>query len=145
MQENIIKVKLYLDDVRTPKENVWEVVRDYDQFVETVERIGINNIDIMSLDHDLGDSAMDEYYRNVSPNFTLNYDNITEKTGMDCVKWLVEKLLDNSTLKPPTVYVHSANAIGSGNMTGYYNNYLMNCRLEQTCVRVKIPHTVEDF
>ncbi len=38
---------------------------------------------IISLDHDLGDSAMNEYYNNVSPNFKLDYDNIcsTQKSA----------------------------------------------------------------
>jgi hypothetical protein len=44
------------------------------------------------------------------------------------------------------VYVHSANPIGSANMMGYINNYLMNCHLPQTCIRVNIEHTInEDF
>jgi hypothetical protein len=44
----------------------------------------------------------------------------------------------------PQIYVHSANPIGSANMMGYINNYLMNCRLPQTCIRVKIEHTIEE-
>ena len=31
-----------------------------------VEEVGIDNIELISLDHDLGDSAMNEYYNNVS-------------------------------------------------------------------------------
>jgi hypothetical protein len=87
---------------------------------------------------------MEEYFNNVSPNFTLNYENINEKTGLDCCKFLVNLSID--TNQPlPTIYVHSANPIGSANMMGYINNYLMNCRLPQTCVRVQIPHIVENF
>jgi hypothetical protein len=44
----------------------------------------------------------------------------------------------------PQIYVHSANPIGSANMMGYINNYFMNSRLPQTCVRVNIPHTIEE-
>jgi hypothetical protein len=29
-------------------------------------------------------------------------------------------------------------------MMGYVNNYFMNSRLPQTCVRVNIPHTIEE-
>jgi hypothetical protein len=43
----------------------------------------------------------------------------------------------------PTVYTHSANPIGSGNITGYINNFLMNEAQPQTCVRVLIKHTVQ--
>jgi hypothetical protein len=137
------KLKLYLDDVRTPLDDSWVVVRNYDEFVETVTRHGLHNFDVISLDHDLGEGAMVEYYTNVKNNFTLDYNNIEEKTGMDCTKFLIEYCMDNG-VNLPLVYVHSANPIGSANMMGYINNYLMNCRLPQTCVRVNIPHTVDE-
>ena len=86
---------------------------------------------------------MEEYYNNVHPNYSLNYDNIVnEKTGYDVAKWLVAESM-RTEIPLPAVYVHSANPIGSANIMGYINNYLMNCRLPQTCVRVKIPHKVE--
>jgi hypothetical protein len=135
------KVRIYLDDVRTPIDNDWVVVRNYEEFVDAITKHGLTNIDVISLDHDLGDLAMNEYHTNVKTNFTLDYSNIDEKTGMDCCKFLVEHSLD--TEQPlPQVYVHSANPIGSGNMMGYINNYLMNLRLPQTCVRVQIQHTI---
>ena len=84
------KTWIYLDDVRTPVasnlDKMWTVVRNYDEFISKVTEIGIENIEVISLDHDLGDSAMAEFYANVSPNYTLNYDNIKEKTGLDCAK-----------------------------------------------------------
>jgi hypothetical protein len=52
------KYRIYLDDVRTPIDKNWVVVRDYNQFINVIEELGINNIDVISLDHDLGDSAM---------------------------------------------------------------------------------------
>ena len=103
------KMKLYLDDLRTPSDvKNWQVVRSYDELVAHIKLNGLENYELISLDHDLGDSAMKEYYDNVSPNYTLDYSHITEKTGM-----------------------------------GYINNYLMNCHLPQTCVRVKIEHTID--
>lgn len=137
--------RIYLDDVRTPKDPNWVVVRNYDEFVSVIENEGLENIDLISLDHDLGDSAMDEYYRNVQPNFLLDYSNITEKTGYDCIKYIVNKLLDNPMETPPNIVVHSANPIGSSNIMGYYNNYLMNIRKPQTCIRVQIPHTITEM
>jgi hypothetical protein len=86
-----MKSKIYLDDVRTPIQSDWVVVRNYDEFVEKVDEIGLENIELISLDHDLGDSAMNEWHKNVYYNYELNYDNITEKTGMDCTKWLDRK------------------------------------------------------
>lgn len=135
-----MKHKIYLDDVRTPIEESWIVVRNYDEFVKTVTEIGFSNIECISLDHDLGDSAMVEWYNNVSKNFQLNYDNITEKTGYHCAKWIVEQWMNGEDIVP--IYTHSANAIGASNIMGYINNYLHITGFSQTCVRVQIKHTV---
>lgn len=153
-------IRIYLDDVRTPKPDPafpgWIVVRNYQEFVDAVSKIGLDKIHIISLDHDLGDSAMSEYHNNVRPNYELDYNNIKERTGMDCAKWLVDHFYENNTkrleldyfsrksipVKFPAVYTHSANPIGSANIMGYINNFLMNEGQPQTCIRVKIPHTV---
>jgi hypothetical protein len=133
------KIKIYLDDVRTPIENGWTVVRDYEQFVSTVIYHGLENIELISLDHDLGDTAMKEWHTNVYHNYKLDYNNITEKTGMDCAKWLVNQWMDGQPVVD--VFTHSANAIGSANIMGYINNYRHINRLPQNCVRVRIEHT----
>ena len=135
------KMRLYLDDVRTPKDADWQVVRSYDEFVAHIRLHGLENYDLMSLDHDLGDTAMSEYYNNVHPNYTLDYNNITEKTGLDCAKFLVAESMTKG-IPLPAIYVHSANPIGSANIMGYVNNYFMNCRMPQTCIRVKVEHTI---
>lgn len=133
-------MRIYLDDKRTPVEKDWIVVRSYDEFVQKVEEIGLDRIELMSLDHDLGKTAIEEYFNNVSKNYVLDYNNIEEKTGYDCAKWLVNKSMD-SGIDLPLIYVHSANPIGSANIMGYINNYLMNRKLQQTCVRRIIPFT----
>ena len=135
------KFKVYLDDLRTPIDNEWVVGRDYNDFIDKVSEIGLDNIETISLDHDLGETAIREYFKNVTTNYVLNYDNIHEKTGYDCAKWLVEQCINNGT-KLPLILTHSANPIGSANIMGYINNFLKNQRLPQTCVRTKIPHTV---
>lgn len=134
--------QIYLDDVRTPNPETgdWVVVRNYEEFVTKVTEIGLENIHLISLDHDLGDSAMNEWLYGVTKNYTINYDNITEKTGMDCTKWLVNQWLDGAPVC--RVMVHSANAVGSANMMGYINNYKHIHRLPQDCGRWVIPHTV---
>jgi hypothetical protein len=141
MGKNLNSYRIYLDDVRTPIEkDKWVIVRSYDEFVNKVTEIGLENIDIVSLDHDLGDTAMEEWYNNVSKNYKLNYDNIKEKTGYDCAKWLVEKWLNGEPVVD--VVTHSANAIGAANIIGYINNYRHVNHLPQNCIRVKIDHTV---
>jgi hypothetical protein len=160
------KFRIYLDDVRTPHSpnnewidgiEEWTVVRSYDEFVVKVKEVGLENILMISLDHDLGDTAMKEYFENVSPNYQLDYNNIHEKTGYDCAKWLVDHYYDNYVTQAsrsekrtagivfPVIYTHSANPIGSANIMGYINNFFMNEGQPQTCVRVNISHTTEKF
>lgn len=137
------KLKLYLDDWRTPIDTDWLVARNYNEFVILINQHGLENFSIISLDHDLGEEAMQEYFRNVEPNYKLDYSNINEKTGLDCCKFLVDESMDRN-IPLPQVYVHSANPIGCGNMIGYINNYLKNQKQQQSCVRVRIDHTVPD-
>lgn len=138
------RLRLYLDDIRTPVDDDWIVVRNYDEFVAQIKLRGLGNFEVISLDHDLGEGAMVEYYTNVKNNYMLDYNNIEERTGMDCCRYLVSHSM-NEKIPLPQIYVHSANPIGSANMMGYINNYLMNCRLPQTCVRVQINHTIDDI
>ena len=149
-------MKIYLDDVRTPVEKDWQVVRSFYELSDLVQKVGLNNIDVISLDHDLGDSAMTEYHTNVSPNYKLSYENIDEKTGFDGAKFLVDEFYKlnperlemsrsdkkKEPIKFPDVYTHSANPIGSANIMGYLNNFFMNEGKPQNCIRVQIPHTV---
>ena len=135
------KKKIYLDDVRSPIDKSWLVARNYDSFVELVNKVGLDNIEVISLDHDLGDTAMREWHNNVYKNYELNYDNIKEMTGYDVAKWLVSQWMEGKPVVD--VYTHSANAIGSANIMGYINNYRHINRLPQNCVRVQIEHTVD--
>ena len=48
-----MKQRIYLDDVRTPIEkDQWVIVRSYDEFVYKVTEIGLENIGLISLDHE---------------------------------------------------------------------------------------------
>jgi hypothetical protein len=138
------KIRLYLDDIRTPTDDTWQVVRSYDEFVSHLRLNGLENYDVISLDHDLGEQAMNEFHNNALPNYKLNYDNIiNEKTGYDCAKWLVaESMVKKIPL--PQIYVHSANPIGSANIMGYVNNYLMSCKLPQSCIRIRVENTIKE-
>lgn len=138
-----MKKRVYLDDYRIPLDEEWIVVINYDEFVAKVSEIGLENIEDISLDHDLDDTAMHEYYRNVVPNATIDYNNIVEKTGYDVAKWLVAESMTKG-IPLPQVYSHSANPVGAANILGYINNYLKNSGRPQTCVRVRIPHKIRD-
>ena len=138
------KIYLYLDDIRIPTEGEWEVVRNYDEFVAHIRMNGLESYEVISLDHDLGESAMKEYYTNTKPHFELDYKRIDEKTGMDCARFLVaESMTKNIPL--PQIFVHSANPIGSANIIGYVNNYFRNQRLPEICIKANIEHTYGEF
>lgn len=143
---------IYLDDMRTPEEDPdieWIVVRNFHEFVERVSFMGLESIDGISFDHDLGPEAMQEYYNNVSVHYRLNYDNIEELTGYHACKWLVEHYYEKNPdrlgmeraekkgapFKFPRLTVHSANPIGAGNIIGYLNNFLKNETQPQYCER----------
>lgn len=135
-------MKIYLDDVRTPLDWDWLVVRNYDQFVSKINEVGLENIELISLDHDLDDTAMVEWSKNTFDNYKIDYNNIKEKTGLDCAKWLIEQWKEGKPVVD--VVIHSANAIGSANMMGLINHYRHVNRLPQNCVRVQIEHTVKN-
>lgn len=138
------KIWLYLDDVRIPTEGEWQVVRNYDEFISHINLNGLENYEVISLDHDLGEGAMQEYYTNVKPHYELDYKRIDEKTGMDCARFLVAEAM-NKRIPLPTIYVHSANPIGAANIMGYINNYFRNNRLPEVCIKVNIKHTYTEF
>lgn len=134
-------MKIYLDDVRTPLDWDWIIVRNYDQFVSKINEVGLENIELISLDHDLDRTAMVEWSKNTYENYQINYNNIKEKTGLDCAKWLIEQWKEGKPVVD--VVIHSANAIGSANMMGLINHYRHVNRLPQNCVRVQIEHTID--
>ncbi len=108
-------LKIYVDDLRTPLDDKWIIVRNFYQFIEAVESIGLENIGVISLDHDLGIFVGEE-----------------EKTGYDCAKWLVNLSMDKN-IHLPQIYVHSANTVGLLNIINYVNNYLHFCEQPETC------------
>ena len=71
--KNKNKLYLYLDDVRTPTADNWEVVRNYDEFVAHIKLKGLGAYEVISLDHDLGEGAMVEYYCNLRCNLVKRY------------------------------------------------------------------------
>ena len=93
--------KLYLDDIRVPKTEGWDIVRNYDEFVFWVRLHGVP--DEVSFDHDLGED--------------------TEKTGLNVAKWLGQYCIEKNTPFPKW-NVHSANPVGKANIEAYINNVI---------------------
>lgn len=141
-----MRYKIYLDDERTPNDKTWTVVRNYGEFIKKVFNVGIENISIISFDHDLGDTAIEEYYNNVMNRGILDYDNIQEKTGYDAAKWLVNDYMENydDSTPFPKIYVHSANPIGASNIIGYVNGFLKHIGRKQNAELKVEPFTVQN-
>jgi len=93
--------KLYLDDIRIPQTEGWDIVRNYDEFVAWIRLNGIPGE--VSFDHDLGEN--------------------TEKTGYDAAKWLGNYCIENN-IPFPEWNVHSANPVGKANIETYIQNVI---------------------
>ena len=124
------KLYLYLDDKRTPVDSKWLIARNYKEFVYIVNKEGLENFEVISLDHDLAD------FQKIP-----NYNEFIEKTGMDCANFLIDKSMDDN-VSLPQIYVHSDNTVGVDNISKKINNFFKFNDLPQTCVRVNIPHTI---
>lgn len=134
-------ISIYLDDQRTPTESPsenseWVIVRNYNEFVDLVEKTGLDNIEIISFDHDLDRSATLHYLQHVKVHYEIDYSKIQEPTGLDAVKWLIAHS-QKTGIDIPKCYVHSANPIGSGYMMGLINLYLKNCKRPEDCIRIR--------
>ena len=91
----------------------WTIVRNYDDFVAIILKQGVPAT--VSFDHDLGNTAYQEYFRANGSDKTINYENITERTGYDCAKWLAQYCVDNN-IPVPLYYIHTLNHMGFMNI-----------------------------
>ena len=98
-------IKLYIDDIRNPKEEGFIVVRSYAEAVGWMRKNGCP--DFISFDHDLASND--------------------DLDGIDIAKWLVNTDLNKDGKFIPEnfqFYVHSANPVGAGNIKGLLDGYL---------------------
>ena len=83
-------IKLYVDDER-PCPDGWVLARNY---AEAFHHIDLRRVAVISLDHDLGE----------------------DRTGYDIACYIEQLAHEDSSYKPPTIYVHSANPVGRQNI-----------------------------
>jgi hypothetical protein len=107
--------------VQLPINCNWTLVKTYEEFVHVIETYGLPKF--ISYDHDLGDRAYHEYFKAVAENRKFNYDAIDEKTGYDCVKFVIDKCIACGNIPHPEYAVHSMNAIGKANIISYIKSY----------------------
>lgn len=120
-----MKYNIFLDDLRFPKdaflqkelaclteyskipENEWVIVRNYEDFVKTVEERGIPSA--VSFDCDLTEEHLKYYINFLKYPGYYEWQNFKTKCGIHCAKYLKHMLNPDSDIK---VYVHSANEEG---------------------------------
>ena len=143
-----MKKALYLDDQRTPTDTLpgyepWFVVRNYDQFVDWISTNGMP--DFVSFDHDLAEEHIDDFFRQkLSQGYQHpNYEEYTEKTGLDCGKWLVD-YCQNNKIALCGCSVHSHNPVGASNIHSLLNGFKKHMGLPEDCYIGKHPFTVEN-
>ena len=105
--------KLYLDDVRCPKTEGWDVVRTYDDFVDWITKNGLP--EEVSFDHDLAEIHYD-------PSTQTEGFKYYEKTGYDAAKWMCGYCMENG-LPIPEYNCHSANPVGRENILAILDSH----------------------
>ena len=138
--ERLNRIKLYLDDIRTPVDDSWVVVRSYDELVFHIRLHTLGSYEVISLDHDLGEDIAKEKVASGISKRQARAEKKLSKTGYDAAKWLVIESM-TSKIPLPQIYCHSANPVGAENIIKYINNYNKNCMLPQSCIQVNIEHT----
>lgn len=114
-------MKVFLDDNRDPydvfkntidpiyEENeTWVVVRNYYQFINSIQRFGVPKL--VSFDHDL---TQDHYLSKNQSN--IDYKSLKGNTGYDAAQWLID-YCKNKEVKLPEIRVHSSNLVGKRNI-----------------------------
>lgn len=127
------KYNLFLDDVRQPsnctsymktkmyEELEWDIVRNFNDFVNHIIENGLP--ELVSFDHDLAEAHYHASMYQGSKVYMKYLETVSEKTGMDCAKWLVDYCIDNKKTFPKWV-VHSMNPVGKANIESYISSYL---------------------
>lgn len=97
----------------------WVIVRNFGDFVRTIEEKGLPLI--CSMDHDLHDFHYYHYSTYTYYTGKIDY-TIVEGTGYECAKWLINYLIDNN-LDAPEILTHTQNRIGAKNIRELFDNY----------------------
>ena len=103
--------RAFLDDVRLTPGDCNITWRDADEAVSWMEENGCPSF--ISFDHDLGEEQG-------------GYSFKLKPTGLDVVKWMVERDIESPGFIPKDFDfdVHSANPVGAKNIRSYLKQYL---------------------
>jgi hypothetical protein len=103
--ETIHKHKLWVDDMRNPPDDSYDVARTYDEAIDMLTKYKYTDI---WLDHDLGD---------------FSGPNGRERTGYDVILWLVERKHEGEYV-PMNFHILTANPVGRAKFEGVISRYL---------------------
>jgi len=104
----MMTIAVFLDDERNPPDvtwmsyppvDEWIIVRNYNEFVDLVDVLNIDEVEFFSFDHDIMDFAPDG----------------TERTGLSCMRYLADVILEHK-LQIPDIFFHTQNPCGKANM-----------------------------
>ncbi len=133
-----MKTLLWLDDYRDPLKDDWlnfspigrecavVWVKNYEEFICYIRTNGLP--EAICFDHDLSDI---QAFTTGFPEMMEGIDiPESEKTGMDCAKWLVDYCIDNNVVLP-LYAIQSANPAGKENIDSLLKNFKKHQQNEQ--------------
>lgn len=128
---------LFLDDERVPSNVLWvdlprdkvfEIVRNYAQFVQMIETRGVPAF--VTFDHDLCEEHYHVMLKEHNTSYTYDDGDMvktfhygSEPTGFDCAKWLVDFCVAND-VPFPRYEVHSMNPAGKERIEKYIADHV---------------------
>lgn len=98
---------LFLDDTRIPHkvswanlpENVsWVIARSYDEFVATIDRMGVPQF--VTYDCDLCDEHYEAYFK-LRHDYVKHYKTFKTRCGIECAEYLINLCKKNDVRHPP--------------------------------------------
>lgn len=136
--------KLFLDDIRNPWDNSWDIVRTPAEFKTYIKEMFVKTKklpDVIAFDHDLNqEHYTNEMYSNDPEQYNRLYKGFKHETGLDCAKWLCSFCVDEG-LKLPEIHIHSMNPIGANNIAYTVMNYALFYFEEELLIQPKPYHT----
>ena len=127
---------LFLDDIRDPHmahaytkqaiylEVEWVIARNFEEFKNVIMLRGLPLV--VSFDHDLADSHYTPEHLWTDYEASKDWQDAqrhTEKTGLDCAKWLIELCRTNDWRPLPTCLCHSQNPVGKDRIIAAITEY----------------------
>jgi hypothetical protein len=103
----------YVDWVRLPENVEWVIVKNYQEFVSTIEKRGLPKF--VAFDNDLCNEHYEEFFAASREERPFNYNICGIKTGYHCAEFLFVYCLHNKVAIPDFI-VHSRNTFAQNDI-----------------------------